>query len=82
MAKKEYLKKKKTTENVFARTLNYMGRVGRLGFEPGNYTIVQNAVAKVVKIWHSAKFSLIFLTLQSADSSSFCLFGPKDICHR
>ena len=35
MAKKEYLKKKKTTENVFARTLNYMGRVGRLGFEPG-----------------------------------------------
>ena len=35
MAKKEYLKKKKTTENVFARTLKYMWKVGRLGFEPG-----------------------------------------------
>ena len=41
-----------------------------------------NAVAKVVKIWQFAKFSLIYLTLQSTSNSSSCPFGPADTCHR
>ena len=50
--------------------------VGRLGFEPGmtepkpvvlplhHRPMRRFAAAKVVKIWHSAKFSPIFLILQ------------------